>query len=110
MKLRITESLDLDLANELWCCNRCGRELIGARENYKRGCLVRQRMPDEVHQPMVQGEYTFSPDPDWCRIIEFYCPQCGTMLENEYLPPGHPITHEIELDIDSLKQKHGIGG
>ena len=30
------------------------------------------------------------------------------MLDNEYLPPGHPITHEIELDIAALKQKHGL--
>jgi hypothetical protein len=29
------------------------------------------------------------------------------MIENEYLPPGHPITHEIELDIDALKQRYG---
>ncbi len=24
----------------MWCCNRCGHELISARENYKKGCLV----------------------------------------------------------------------
>jgi len=28
------------------------------------------------------------------------------MVENEYLPPGHPLTHEIELDIDVLKARH----
>ena len=33
---------------------------------------------------------TYSPDPTWCRILEYYCPQCGTMMEVEYLPPGHP--------------------
>jgi hypothetical protein len=22
------------------------------------------------------------------------------------LPPGHPITHDIELDIDKLKEKY----
>jgi hypothetical protein len=29
------------------------------------------------------------------------------MIENEYLPPGHPITNDIALDIDALKQRHG---
>jgi hypothetical protein len=29
------------------------------------------------------------------------------MIENEYLPPGHPITDDIALDIDELKRKHG---
>lgn len=107
MRKRITECLDLDLEREMWCCNRCGHELIGARENYKRGCLVRERIPSEIHQPLVEGPFSFAPDPDWCRIIEFYCPQCGVMIENEYLPLGHPITHEIELDIDALKQRYG---
>ncbi|MFH1150745.1 MAG: acetone carboxylase subunit gamma [Actinomycetota bacterium] len=103
---RITEYLDIDLETESWCCNRCGRELIGARENYKKGCLVAERDPREVHPPLFEGKYTRSPDPEWCRIIEFYCPGCGIMIENEYLPPGHPITHDIELDIESLKAKH----
>ncbi|MBU1670021.1 MAG: acetone carboxylase subunit gamma [Actinobacteria bacterium] len=103
---RITEYLDIDLDSEMWCCNRCGRDLIGAGENYKKGCLVAERDPSEVHRPLVEGEYTRSPDPAWCRIIEFYCPSCGIMIENEYLPPGHPITHDIELDIESLKAKH----
>ena len=40
--------------------------------------------------------------PDFCRLLEFYCPGCGVMIENEYLPPGHPITHDIELDLDAL--------
>jgi len=103
-KVRITEYLDIDLEKELWCCNRCGRELISARENYKKGCLVYERDPRTIHQPLVEdSEYNFAPDPEWCRIVEFYCPGCGVMVENEYLPPGHPITHDIELDIDALK-------
>jgi acetone carboxylase gamma subunit len=39
------------------------------------------------------------------RIVEFYCPGCGTQIETEYLPPGHPITHDIEIDIDMLQQR-----
>ena len=30
-------------------------------------------------------------------------------IETEYLPPGHPITHDIELDIDSLKARLASG-
>ncbi|HMM74107.1 MAG TPA: acetone carboxylase subunit gamma [Gammaproteobacteria bacterium] len=108
MKLRITEYLDIDLAAEQWCCQRCGRALIGARENYKRGCLVAERPLEEVHPPLTDGAaYSFCPDPEFCRLVEFYCPGCGVMIENEYLPPGHPITHDIELDLDALKTRHG---
>ncbi|MFC1824688.1 acetone carboxylase subunit gamma [Thermodesulfobacteriota bacterium] len=105
-KHQITECLDIDLEKEMWCCNRCGMELISARESYKKGCLVYDRDPTEIHRPIIKGEYTFAPDPEWCRIIEFYCPECGVMVENEYLPPGHPITHDIEIDIDQLKKKY----
>lgn len=106
IKRQITEYLDIDLEKEIWCCHRCGKELISARENYKKGCLVYERDPRTVYRPIIEAEYTFAPDPDWCRIVEFYCPGCGTMIENEYLPPGHPITHDIQLDLDSLKKKY----
>ena len=106
-KVAITEYLAIDLASERWQCRRCDNELAPARSNYKEGCLVADRDPHEIHDPVVGGEYTFSPDPQWCRVVEFYCPHCATLLEVEYLPPGHPITHDIELDIDALKARHG---
>ncbi|ALS21962.1 MULTISPECIES: acetone carboxylase subunit gamma [Paenibacillus] len=104
-RLIITEYLDIDLESEMWHCNRCEHALISARKNYKEGLLVYNRDPREVHKEVIEGEYTFSPDPNWMRILEFYCPGCGTQVETEYLPPGHPITHDIEIDIDSLKQR-----
>jgi len=108
-KRPITEYLDLDLATERWLCNRCGADLGDARDNYKKGCLIAHRDPAEVHPPIVEdAEYNFAPDPDWCRIVEFYCPGCAALIEVEYLPPGHPITYDIELDIDSMKEKYGV--
>jgi acetone carboxylase gamma subunit len=104
-RLRITEYLDLDLDKNQWVCNRCNRALGPARENYKKGCLVHDRDPREIHPPLVPGAFSFSPDPLWVRIVEFYCPGCGTQVETEYLPPGHPITHDIEIDLDSLKER-----
>jgi acetone carboxylase, gamma subunit len=108
MKVRITEYLEIDLDKETWVCQRCGRELISARENYKKGCMVADVPLYEVHPPLVEGRtYSFCPDPDYCRLLEFYCPECGVVIENEYLPPGHPITHDIELDVDQLKKRYG---
>jgi acetone carboxylase gamma subunit len=108
MKLRITEYLDIDLSTERWCCNRCGYELYSARDSYKKGCLVAERDPRSIYPPVLESELTFAPDPEWVRIVEFYCPRCGTMIENEFLPPGHPVTHDIELDVDSLKKTQNI--
>ncbi len=107
MRVKITEYLDIDLDSEMWVCNRCGRELVAASQPYKRGCKVCERDPREIHQPLIEeGVYSFAPDPDYCRIVEFYCPQCGTMIENEYLPPGQPITDDIKLDLAKLKARH----
>lgn len=106
MKVLITEYLRINLESEHWECRACDGELGSARENYKRSLRVYDRDPREIHKPLLDTnkyERTFSPDPDWCRIIEYYCPHCGTMAEVEYLPPGHPPVHDIELDIDALK-------
>ena len=111
MKVRITEYLEIDVKREKWVCERCGHLLIDASENYKKGCLVAEKPFEEVHPAMVEGQaYSFSPDPEYVRLLEFYCPGCGIMIENEYLPPGHPITHDIQLDIDALKKATGQGG
>jgi acetone carboxylase gamma subunit len=37
--------------------------------------------------------------------VEFYCPHCAQLVETEYLPPGHPITHDLEIDIDALRTR-----
>ena len=108
-RIRFTEYLDLDLNDEHWYCHDCGTRLISARENYKRGCLVAERMPEEIHNPVIEGPYSFAPDKDWVRILEFYCPGCARQIETEYLPPGHPITHDIELDLDSLQARLAKG-
>ena len=45
----------------------------------------------------------------WVRIVEIYCPSCGVQMETEYLPPGHPLTWDIEIDLDRLKQRLKTG-
>lgn len=108
-RLRFTEYLDLDVDEERWYCHRCGHRIASAHDNYKEGCLVYNRDPREIHRPVVKGDFSFSPDPAWVRIVEFYCPSCGTQIETEYLPPGHPITHDIEVDIARLRERLDSG-
>jgi acetone carboxylase gamma subunit len=106
MKVLITENLRIDLVAEQWECRFCAAPLISARDNYKRGLLVYNRDPREIHKPLLDPakyERTYSPNPEWCRILEYYCPKCGTMIETEYLPPGHPPLRDIDIDIDALK-------
>ena len=106
MRVPMTEYLEIDLDSERWLCRRCGHDLAPARRSYKEGTLVHDRDPREIHRPLLDParyEFTFAPDPAWCRILEFCCPSCGTMIEVEYLPPGHPPTFDMEIDVDALK-------
>lgn len=105
-RVRMTEYLEIDLEAETWNCERCGHLIGPARENYKRGLLLYDRDPRDIYPAVFEGEHSYAPDPAWCRIVEFYCPGCGAQVETEYLPPGHPLTHDMEVDIDSLKARH----
>ncbi len=108
-KVAITEYLAIDLDKETWHCRRCDQNLGSARGPYKEALVVYEREPSEIHDPAIDPEkyeFTYAPDPAWCRIIEYYCPQCATQMEVEYLPPGHPLTlNDLQLDIDALKAR-----
>lgn len=108
-RLHVAEYLDVDLETERWHCHDCNQDLGPAREDYKRGLLVAERDPSEIHPAGFDGEYTFSPNGAWIRVIEFYCPGCARQIETEYLPPGHPLTRDTELDLDSLKARLTAG-
>ncbi len=106
MKIPMTEYLAIDLETEKWLCRRCNHIVGSARKNYKEGLLVYDRDPREIHRPILNPEhyeFTYAPDPKWVRILEYYCPSCGVMMEVEYTPPGHPPIYDMEFDIDALK-------
>jgi len=108
VKVVVTEYLRIDLATEQWECRRCERVIGPARRSYKEGLLVHDRDPREIHKPLLDParyRFTFAPHPAWCRILEYYCPGCGTMVETEYTVPGHPPVHDIELDLDALQAR-----
>ena len=103
MKKQITEYLVVDLERLQWECSRCGQSLGRADKNYKEGCLVAVRDPTELWRPLVEDRTTLTYDREWAKLVEFYCPGCACMIEVEMLPPGHPISHDIELDLAALK-------
>lgn len=108
-RIRVTEYVDLAIEDERWRCHVCDHELGSARESYRQHARLHERDPREVHRPVLDGDYSFAPDPAWVRIVEFYCPGCSTQIDTEYLPPGHPVTHDIEIDIDRLKERLATG-
>jgi acetone carboxylase gamma subunit len=108
--LRMTEYLDIELEARRWRCHQCGHDLGPAGSPYKEGCLVIDRDPREVHPVFSEEkEFNFSFDPEWVRLLEFVCPGCATLIETEYLPPGHPLTWDIEIDLDALEARYAAG-
>ncbi|MFC1849234.1 acetone carboxylase subunit gamma [candidate division CSSED10-310 bacterium] len=106
----VTEYLEIDLDTEEWCCRCCQHKLISVHKNYKEGCLVYARDPSSLYPPHVPAErYSFAPDKSICYFVEFYCPGCGTLIETECLPPGHPPTHDLELDLNNLRTRCSDG-
>ena len=110
MKRRITETLDIDTDTLEWHCHECGQALGPATRNYKEGCLIDARDPREVWRPLIEGEYTFSYDPEWTRLVEYCCPNCGYLIDLDVLPLGHPIPHDIEPDLAALVAKGSDDG
>ena len=108
MIVQITEYLRINLDRASSGSVVAARLVLATPADYKCGLFVYDRDPREIHRPLLDParyERTYSPDPSWCRILEYYCPKCGTMMETEYLPPGHPPVRDIELDIDALRAR-----
>ncbi len=113
MRVPMTEYLVIDLDTERWVCRVCTQDMGSAHDTYKSGTLVYDRDPREIHQPIIDPEryeYTFSPDPTYCRILEYYCPGCGTQIECEYLPPGHPPAVDMLIDVAALRKQWAARG
>jgi len=109
-RIPITETVEIDLDKEMWCCSQCHMEIQGARDSYLKGCLVYERPAEEIYGPSIpfksdNDSVSYAADADFMRIIEFYCPHCGALMTVQYLPPGHPIVIDIDLDVDKLKEK-----
>ena len=106
MKVLMTEYLRVDLDAEQWECRVCDHVIGSATKSYKEGMLVHDRDPREIHPPILDPErykFTFSPDPEWVRILEYYCPNCGTQVETEYAIPGHPPLYDMQPDLPALR-------
>lgn len=108
MKVDMTEYLRVNLESEEWECRVCDHTIGSAHQSYKQGLLVYNRNPQDIHPPIIDPDkyrYTFSPDPEWVRILEYYCPTCATMVETEYATPGHSPVYDMELDFEALKEQ-----
>jgi N-methylhydantoinase B len=96
---RVTETLDLVAAEGRphLACARCGWLLGPAAENYKAHALRIDRRI-EVANPLIGDPRRFIDA--GVEFRQFYCPECGGLLENEVCRAGEPLLWDIQLTVE----------
>ncbi|MDQ6924256.1 MAG: hypothetical protein M3Z74_08780, partial [Pseudomonadota bacterium] len=95
---RLTDSLDLRREGDgvhAACC-RCAADLGLARNSYKDRC-VRRDADIGAANPNI-GDYRRYID-DRPMFRQFFCPGCGSLIENEVARENDPVLHDIELHL-----------
>jgi acetone carboxylase gamma subunit len=80
--------------------SRAGHEFCDYRENWKLHALIFERDTDELVEeiyPRMMGA-----DPKWMTLREYYCPTSLALLEIEAVPPGYPIVHTFQPDLEAF--------
>ncbi|HEY1277681.1 MAG TPA: acetone carboxylase subunit gamma [Thermoleophilaceae bacterium] len=70
------------------------------RRNWKLNALIFERDSDELMDevyPRMMGA-----DPRWMTLREYYCPKSLTLLDVEAVPPGYPIVHAFQPDLEGF--------
>ncbi len=77
-----------------WACAHCAADLGPLNDNYKNACL-REDRPVSDSNPLVGDPADFIDDAVAFRL--FYCPACGSLIDNEIAVDSDPVMRDIEL-------------
>ncbi len=97
--LRVTENLSLRRRSggAGYCCAKCAADLGPLAGNYKDHCVVEHR-DVRAANPNIG---------DWRRYLDeapqfrqYYCPGCGSLIENEIAMKSDPVLHDVEVRLE----------
>jgi acetone carboxylase, gamma subunit len=77
-----------------------GYEFGDYRENWKLRARIFVRDTDEAYRE-VYAEHSHA-DPEWMELREYYDPLDGSLLDVEAVPPGYPILHNFQPDLEAF--------
>lgn len=77
-----------------------GYEFGDYRQNWKLKARVFVRNTNEAYRE-VYPELMHA-DPAWMELREYYDPLDATLLEIEAVPPGYPIVHSFQPDLEAF--------
>jgi acetone carboxylase gamma subunit len=78
----------------------CGHEFGDYRRNWKLCADILVRDTEESLREIYPTSDLC--DPKWMEIREFLCPSCMRLLEVEACPPGYPIVHDFQPDLEAF--------
>jgi acetone carboxylase gamma subunit len=82
------------------CCSKCGTDLGPLTQNYKDHALREDN--DIRHSNPNVGDYKRYID-ERPVFRQFFCPGCGSLLENEIAREGDPLLRDIEITKIKVK-------
>jgi N-methylhydantoinase B len=95
---RITDNMEVreDQRGLRTACSKCAADLGAVRDNYKDHC-VRREADISTANPNI-GDYRRYID-DRPVFRQFFCPGCGSLIENEIARADDEVLRDIELDL-----------
>ena len=86
-----------DGAAQHHCCAKCDSDLGPVADNYKDHCL-REDNPIQASSPLVGDPHRYIDAEPVFR--QFFCPGCGSLIENEIAVRTDPVLRDIEVMVD----------
>jgi acetone carboxylase, gamma subunit len=77
-----------------------GFEFGDYRQNWKLKARIFVRETNEAYREIYPE--LMHADPKWMEMREYYDPLDGTLLEIEAVPPGYPIVHSFQPDLEAF--------
>lgn len=78
----------------------CGHEYGDYRRNWKLAAHIYVRKDEGSLREIYPS--TDICHPDWMELRELICPGCATLLEVEACPPGYPLVHDFQPDLEGF--------
>lgn len=104
MSVTVHAYLRLDADEDTIACTECDEVLCGAAENYKEHVAVRTGPVTDAGPVFTAPEEIYE-EPPSIEFRQFFCPNCATLFDYEVVPESEPVLHDVELDVEALRDE-----
>jgi len=84
-------------------CTECGEVLCSVENNYKKFAAINRTDVGNLGPAFSPPEEIIGYDPE-IELRQYFCPNCGILLDHQVAKTDDPIIHDIEIDLDSTEK------